>query len=39
MAPLQLDAISTPSRIAQVLSNLIGNAIQYGGEDDPVVVG
>jgi signal transduction histidine kinase len=36
--PPQLDAIFDDSRIAQVLSNLIGNAIQYGGPDAPVTV-
>jgi signal transduction histidine kinase len=36
--PPQLDAIFDDSRIAQVLSNLIGNAIQYGSPDLPVVV-
>jgi signal transduction histidine kinase len=37
-APPQLDAIFDESRIAQVLSNLIGNAIQYGSADVPVTV-
>ena len=36
--PPQLDAIFDDSRVAQVLSNLIGNAIQYGGADAPVTV-
>ncbi|MET0983760.1 MAG: sensor histidine kinase [Telluria sp.] len=36
--PPQLDAIFDDSRIAQVLSNLIGNAIQYGDADVPVTV-
>ena len=36
--PPQLDAIFDESRIAQVLSNLIGNAIQYGSADVPVTV-
>ena len=36
--PPQLDAIFDDSRIAQVLSNLIGNAIQYGSPDAPVTV-
>jgi signal transduction histidine kinase len=36
--PPQLDAIFDDSRIAQVLSNLIGNAIQYGSVDTPVTV-
>lgn len=33
-----VDAIFDESRIAQVLSNLIGNAIQYGAGDKPVTV-
>lgn len=37
-APPQLDAIFDDSRIAQVLSNLVGNAIQYGSPDMPVTV-
>jgi signal transduction histidine kinase len=37
-APQKLDAIFDESRIAQVLSNLIGNAIQYGSPDMPVTV-
>lgn len=36
--PPQLEAIFDESRIAQVLSNLIGNAIQYGSADVPVTV-
>lgn len=36
--PPQLDAIFDESRIAQVLSNLIGNAIQYGQPDTAVTV-
>ncbi|MDB5745379.1 MAG: sensor histidine kinase [Massilia sp.] len=36
--PPQLDAIFDEGRIAQVLSNLIGNAIQYGDADMPVTV-
>lgn len=36
--PPQLEAIFDEGRIAQVLSNLIGNAIQYGGGDAPVTV-
>jgi signal transduction histidine kinase len=36
--PHKLDAIFDESRIAQVLSNLIGNAIQYGSEDIPITV-
>jgi signal transduction histidine kinase len=37
-APHKLDAVFDESRIAQVLSNLIGNAIQYGSEDIPITV-
>lgn len=37
-APQKLDAIFDESRIAQVLSNLIGNAIQYGSPDIPITV-
>jgi signal transduction histidine kinase len=36
--PAKLDAIFDESRLAQVLSNLIGNAIQYGSPDEPVSV-
>ena len=36
--PAKLDAIFDDSRIAQVLSNLIGNAIQYGSIDTPITV-
>jgi signal transduction histidine kinase len=36
--PPQLDAIFDEGRIAQVLSNLIGNAIQYGIGEAPVTV-
>lgn len=36
--PPQLDAIFDEARIAQVLSNLIGNAIQYGDPEVPVTV-
>lgn len=36
--PQQLDAVVDDGRIAQMLSNLIGNAIQYGGVDTPVRV-
>jgi signal transduction histidine kinase len=36
--PPRLDAIFDESRIAQVLSNLIGNAIQYGAREQPVTV-
>jgi signal transduction histidine kinase len=37
-APAQLDAVFDASRIAQVLSNLVGNALQYGAPDVPVRV-
>ena len=37
--PPWLDAIFDEGRIAQVLSNLIGNAIQYGSLETPVRVG
>lgn len=36
--PPQLDAVFDESRIAQVLSNLAGNAIQYGKAEEPVTV-
>lgn len=36
--PTQLDAIFDESRIAQVLSNLVGNAVQHGGTEAPVTV-
>lgn len=36
--PSRLDAVFDESRIAQVLSNLIGNAIQYGKPEDPARV-
>ena len=36
--PPQLDAIFDESRLAQVLSNLVGNAIQYGDAAQPVTV-
>jgi signal transduction histidine kinase len=36
--PPRFDAVFDDSRIAQMLSNLIGNAIQYGGEEAPVTV-
>lgn len=36
--PPQLEATFDEGRIAQVLSNLIGNAIQYGDPDVPVTV-
>ena len=37
-APSKLEAIFDESRIAQVLSNLIGNAVQHGSPDAPVMV-
>lgn len=37
-APAQLEAIFDEGRLAQVLSNLIGNAIQYGSPDAPIIV-
>jgi signal transduction histidine kinase len=37
-APLQFDAVFDDARIAQVVSNLIGNAIQYGDPLTPVAV-
>lgn len=37
-APPRLDAPRDAERIGQMLSNLIGNAIQHGGIDDPIVV-
>jgi len=36
--PTHLDAIFDEGRIAQVLSNLIGNAVQHGNEEAPVTV-
>jgi signal transduction histidine kinase len=36
--PPQLDAAFDEGRIAQMLSNLVGNAIQYGSVDAPVKV-
>jgi len=36
--PAHLDAIFDEGRMAQVLSNLIGNAIQYGSQETPVRV-
>ena len=36
--PPRLDAIFDESRIAQVLSNLIGNAVQYGDKREQVAV-
>lgn len=37
-APANVDAIFDDSRIAQVLSNLIGNAIQYCADASPVLI-
>jgi signal transduction histidine kinase len=37
-APQKLDAIFDDSRIAQMLSNLIGNAIQHGDQNVPITV-
>lgn len=37
-APDQLEAVFDDSRIAQVMSNLIGNALQYGEPESPVKV-
>jgi signal transduction histidine kinase len=37
-APPQVDATFDANRIAQMLSNLIGNALQYGDEASPVRV-
>ena len=37
-APASVDAIFDDSRIAQVLSNLIGNAIQYCADASPVLI-
>ena len=37
-APPVLDAVFDDGRVAQMLSNLIGNAIQYGSVDTPVRV-
>jgi signal transduction histidine kinase len=36
--PRRLDARFDAARMAQMLSNLIGNALQYGSTDTPVVV-
>lgn len=36
--PPKLDAVFDDGRVAQVLSNLVGNAIQYGSKDTPVTV-
>lgn len=37
-APEHMDAVFDESRVAQVMSNLVGNAIQHGGRDSPVIV-
>lgn len=37
-APPQLDALFDDGRIAQVVSNLLGNAIQYGRPDTPATL-
>jgi len=37
-APPLLDAVFDDGRVAQMLSNLIGNAIQYGSVDSPIRV-
>jgi signal transduction histidine kinase len=36
--PSQLDAVVDDSRVAQMLSNIVGNAVQYGSEDAPVTI-
>jgi signal transduction histidine kinase len=36
--PCQLTAFFDEDRIAQMVSNLIGNALQYGSADSPIVV-
>jgi signal transduction histidine kinase len=36
--PPQLDAVVDDSRVAQMLSNIVGNAVQYGSEDAPVTI-
>jgi signal transduction histidine kinase len=36
--PPRIDAVFDEGRIAQMLSNLIGNAIQYGSADAPITV-
>lgn len=36
--PEHIDAVFDESRVAQVLSNLVGNAIQYGNKDLPINV-
>lgn len=37
-APARLDAAVDAGRIGQMLSNLIGNAVQHGSADTPIVV-
>lgn len=37
-APARVDALLDDARIAQMLSNLVGNAMQYGSHDAPVIV-
>jgi len=37
-APARVEALLDDARIAQMLSNLVGNAMQYGSHDSPVVV-
>jgi signal transduction histidine kinase len=37
-APLKLDAMLDNARVSQMLSNLLGNAIQYGSVDAPIRV-
>lgn len=37
-APHRVEAVFDDGRIAQMLSNLVGNAIQYGSKDAPVTV-
>jgi|SRR5450830_179477 len=36
--PPRVEAMFDESRIAQVISNLIGNAIQYGAEGTPIII-
>ncbi|WP_165390742.1 sensor histidine kinase [Pseudoduganella lutea] len=38
-APHRLEAVFDEGRVAQMLSNLIGNALQYGSKDAPVAIG
>ena len=37
-APARVDALLDDARIGQMLSNLVGNAMQYGSHDTPVIV-